>query len=357
MQKPLLPLIVFNPKGRDPEQDFSGSIQPPSQYRTRAAHPPINFHAYAACQGGSFEISLKSLLKKLKLTSQSRIQPILVLLRRDLRYALKCVHALKTAGALIIVSFKETGSSQVAKRLSASGKNIVILQQILSTADGAIASTPWLVDFYQSLTPQKTNHIQFIPTPYPVNHATWDFSRPLASRRGIFIGTREFTIPPRQHLHAILQACKISERTGETPITVFNHDGRTGDHFLKPLGFSYHPDAPRKILDSKMAYEDYLKLVTQHKIIFQLDRSQVPGQVAGDALLCRMPCVGGDSAIEQIAFPDCTSAPINKASQLLTNPKLYQDTVEIALARAHTQLSFEAVSDQLDNYLQNCFCR
>ena len=29
----------------------------------------------------------------------------------------------------------------------------------------------------------------------------------------------------------------------------------------------------------------------------------MPGQVAGDALLCRIPCVGGDGAVERIAFP------------------------------------------------------
>lgn len=42
--------------------------------------------------------------------------------------------------------------------------------------------------------------------------------------------------------------------------------------------------------------------MARHKIVLQLDRSHVPGQVAGDALLCRIPCVGGDGAIERITF-------------------------------------------------------
>ena len=40
----------------------------------------------------------------------------------------------------------------------------------------------------------------------------------------------------------------------------------------------------------------------RHKIVLQADKSAVPGQVAGDALLCRMPCVGGDGAIDRLAF-------------------------------------------------------
>ncbi|MDQ6656121.1 MAG: hypothetical protein M3Y80_09945, partial [Verrucomicrobiota bacterium] len=40
-------LHVLNPAGGDPEQHFDGrdATQP---------HAPVNFHAYAACTGGSF---------------------------------------------------------------------------------------------------------------------------------------------------------------------------------------------------------------------------------------------------------------------------------------------------------------
>ena len=41
-------------------------------------------------------------------------------------------------------------------------------------------------------------------------------------------------------------------------------------------------------------YVDYLRVMAAHKIVFQLDTSFVPGQVAGDALICRLPCVGGN---------------------------------------------------------------
>src|SRR5207237_10318891 len=58
-----------------------------------------------------------------------------------------------------------------------------------------------------------------------------------------------------------------------------------------------------RVHEKRMNYRAYLGEVARHKIIFQLDRSRVPGQVAGDALLARSVCVGGDGAVERIAFP------------------------------------------------------
>ena len=42
-------LTVLNPGGRDPEQQFH-SVPAPGE----GAHPPINFHAFAACTFGAF---------------------------------------------------------------------------------------------------------------------------------------------------------------------------------------------------------------------------------------------------------------------------------------------------------------
>ena len=63
------------------------------------------------------------------------------------------------------------------------------------------------------------------------------------------------------------------------------------------------PEGKLRVIDKRKPYADYLREVAKHKIVLQLDRSRVPGQVAGDALLCRTICVGGDGAIERIAFP------------------------------------------------------
>src|SRR5262249_8785541 len=139
----------------------------------------------------------------------------------------------------------------------------------------------------------------FIPTPYPLSQKEWDFSMRPDKQSGIFIGTREWKIPSRNHFAALLMARKLCEATGE-PVTVFNLDGRKGRRLLSDLNF---PAGKLNALEKEKPYPDYLREVAKHKIVLQLDRSRVPGQVAGDALLCRTVCVGGDSAIERIAFP------------------------------------------------------
>ena len=52
---------------------------------------------------------------------------------------------------------------------------------------------------------------------------------------------------------------------------------------------------------------DYLRKMASHKLVFQLDVGNGSGRVAGDALLCRIPCVGGNGVTERLIFPDFTS--------------------------------------------------
>src|SRR5262249_56657712 len=87
-----------------------------------------------------------------------------------------------------------------------------------------------------------------------------------------------------------------------------------------------------------------------------LERRHVPGQVAGDALLCRIPCVGGDGAIERIAFSKTCGErrTINEiasmALDLLKNPELREAVVVESQERARERLSFEAVRSQLAKF-------
>jgi hypothetical protein len=96
--------------------------------------------------------------------------------------------------------------------------------------------------------------------------------------------------------------------------------------------------------------------VARHKIVLQLDRSNVPGQVAGDALLCRIPCVGGDGAIERIAFSKTcgkgrTITEIaSMALDLLKNADLRSAIVAESEHRALEHLSFQAVRSQLAKF-------
>jgi hypothetical protein len=116
------------------------------------------------------------------------------------------------------------------------------------------------------------------------------------------------------------------------------------------------PEGKLRLIEKWKSYPDYLRDVARHKIVLQLDRSHVPGQVAGDALLCRIACVGGDSATERIAFSKTcgergTITEIaSMALDLLKNPNLRAAVVAESQQRALEQISFESGRSQLAKF-------
>jgi hypothetical protein len=326
-------LTVLNPGGRDAAQDF-----PDGAGETALPHPPTNFHAYAACTHGSFQRETKN--------AAALRKPVLLLLRGDFGASERAVEILQKAGCFVAVSLKETGLHQIADQLRSSTR-LARLVRIAHKAGACLAPTPEAADLYRAV--RVDNRVAFIPTPYPIDDARWDFSRPVEQRAGIFIGTREWDVPSRNHLAALLVARQLSENTGEH-VTVFDYEGRKGARLLSEIGFAAEK---LRVLNRKLAYPDYLREMARHKIVLQLDTSFVPGQVAGDALLCRVPCVGGNGAIDRLAFPETNSfarsiSDVSQlASRLLTDADFYRASVTAMIPAASKTLSFEVVASQL----------
>jgi hypothetical protein len=327
-------LAVLNPGGNDREQSFPQFAGGPDDL---TSHPPVNYHAYAACTGGTFYSDATRI--------PSAQREVLLVLRRDLKACLKALRLLKTERKQVAVSLKESGLHQVAQLLGHAG-NLALFREICSLADGCLASTPDLVCIYRSA---GGKHLSFIPTPYPIDSAQWNFALPLADRAGIFIGTREWDIPSRNHAAALLLAGSLN-----VPVTVINEDGHAGRKRLAAAGIP-----SLQIIEGRLPYPDYLRLIARHRIVLQLDRSAVPGQVAGDALLSGLPCIGGDGAIERIAFPDfCGLARTPEELAEIAALLLQDDPAHTAAAARSRQLaldhlSFLVVSNELAGYFSS----
>jgi len=322
-------LTVLNPGGRDPAQDFSLGQIPPND-RT---HAPVNFHAYAACTGGSFQRDAGR--------ARNLGRPVLLLLRGDFRATQKALVQLKQRNLKVVVSLKETGLHQIAKQLSDPAR-AARFREIVQAADGCLAATPEALTFY--------GRGEFIPTPYPLHDPAWDFASSLGERRSIFVGTREWDVPSRHHLAALLTALELNE-----PVTVFDENPKRCRKILAAFGFA--PERLR-ILDRRLPYRAYLAEMARHKFVLQADCSAVPGQVAGDALLCRMPCVGGDGAVDRLAFPSTCGFGRSLgelkelAARLLGEEKFYLETVADSQELARERLGFEVVARQLADFFQ-----
>jgi hypothetical protein len=329
-------LTVLSPGGRDREQFFGDGAGEPGN-----EHAPVNFHAFAACTGGTFQRETSCAI--------AQNTPVLLLLRGDFRAAQRALVALKKSNRTVAVSLKETGLHQIAQQLRDPAK-LFRFQNIIATADACVATTEEAVGIYRSFRRRSNDEsVTFIPTPYPVCDTRWDFSRANDKRGGIFVGTREWNVPTRNHLFALLLARDLNKATNEQ-VTVFNGDGRRGAKLLATINF---PVNRLRVLEKPLAYPDYLREVSRHRIVLQLDTSFVPGQVAGDALLCRMPCVGGNGAIDRIGFSDTCGfgRSIRElkeiATRLLTDNGFYEQTISKSQTRAKEQIGFETIARQL----------
>ena len=332
-------LTVLNPGGRDRDQQFR-SVPAPDE----GTHAPINFHAFAACTHGAFHFDPRRAV--------AENTPVLLLLRSDLRASERALADLKKQGRTVAVSLKETGLHQIAERLH-DPATLSRFIKIVAKADGCIATTPEAAEIYQRVrSNQDPATVWLIPTPYPIADPRWNFSVPPEEQSGIFMGTREWEVPSRNHFAALLVARQLCEATGE-PVTVVNLDGSKGRRLLDELKF---PPGKLRLIEKWEFYPDYLRDVARHKIVLQLDRSHVPGQVAGDALLCRIACVGGDGAIERIVFSKTCgerrtiSDVASMALHLLRNADLRAAVVAESQERAMEWLSFQAVRSQLAKF-------
>ncbi|HYY13034.1 MAG TPA: hypothetical protein VE758_01225 [Chthoniobacterales bacterium] len=332
-------LIVLNPGGRDPEQHFRDGAGGLEQ-----AHPPVNFHGFAACTHGYFHRDVQRAV--------AEDLPVLLLLRGDFRASERALNDLQNAARKVVVSLKETGLDQIAQQL-ANPRVLSRFMRLVRRADGCIGTTPEAVEIYRHVRGgQDEEQVAFIPTPYPLEDKRWEFSVLPDKQTGIFIGTREWDVPWRNHFAAVLLARQLCEATGD-PVTIVNFDGRKGRRLLEELKF---PEGKLRLIEQRKPYVDFLREVAQHKIVLQLDRSRVPGQVAGDALLCRVACVGGNGAIERIAFLRTCGDARNVAEiqsiaqQLLENADSRAALVMESQWRALERVSFSAVRTQLANF-------
>jgi hypothetical protein len=324
---PAVLLAVLNPGGKDPKQSFAGGPGSPDD----PGHAPINYHAYAACVGGGFY------RKAAEVPPEARA--VLVLLRcHGLDEAQRAVRSLQERGQKVFLSWKESGLHQVADAL-ADARRHDQFRQLCREADGFLSSTPELVPLYQAAGATSG---AFLPTPYPVDFPAWDFRRNVEERSGIFLGTREFSVPSRNHLLAVSIACSLGA------VTVINPDGSAGERLLRSISSTLN------ILPGPLPYAEYLRLMASHRLVFQLDRSTVPGQVAGDALLARVPCLGGNGAVDRLAFePLCgpLTEAAEKAQRLLTDDEAYRRELARSEDVAQSMLSFAAMRALLTDFL------
>lgn len=327
---------VLNPGGRDHKQFFLDGPGEPG-----IGHAPVNYHAYAACLHGGFFQEIEEL--------PMSCRAVLLLVRKKTAPALRAMKLLQKRGIRVFLALKEAGWHQVADAFGTSAQWRVLME-LCAMADGALASTQDLVPLFLAAGARRA---EFFPTPYPMEFEHWNFAAPVAERSGIFIGTREFDVASRRHLSALRIACRVAKETGRR-VTMLD-DGSCP----RAVRQDFRADAPfLNFVRAPLPYADYLRLLARHEVVFQMDASRVPGQVAGDACLARVLCIGGDGAIERLAFSEtcgfgrADSDLANLLHEVLSRPAIREQYEREAIDRADASLSFQSVAPRLADYFQ-----
>jgi hypothetical protein len=340
-------LAVLNPGGRDPRHEFPAGAGAPDD----SILPPIGACGFAACTSGGFYRKDQEIPAECK--------EVLVLLGDNLKAFRQVFIELRALGKTIAIAWRDPAPSSIAEQLAKSDK-FKLFQEVCRRADGAIATTPDLVGFF---TAAGVRHTEFIPTPWPVDDDRWNFSIPFEERRGIFVGTWDFRAPLRNHLAALLALRQLAASMYE-PITLLNTEGRRGRQIIEQLGYD---EQLLKVVElrypphqhySYRSYSTHLRLLAKHKLVWQLDGTGGFGQVGGDALLARVPCVGGVGTTERLAYPDLcahgreTEQLFDLAARLLEHSHDCESVMERATAAARDKLSFTAVSRRLETFFK-----
>ncbi len=342
-------LAVVSAGGVDGCQPFpKGAGQPGDP-----GHLPINFHAYAACTQGAYLSGDDAM---------PEADDVLLLLGRDMRRSARMLARLKAAGKKVVVTIKETGLQQIGAGFQ-EFENWSAFREVCQAADGALATTHDTEPLY--LAASRRLPLTFLPPPYPVEE--WDLSpQDEGSRSGVFIGTRQLFVTSRNHALALALVSPVAKEAGQevTVISgrasdltgmkrllnkVADYSGRWHERFAAEAGWV-------KIITRQLPAVEYLRLMAGHRLVFQLDQSSVPGQVAGDALLCRMPCVGGNGTAERLVFPDLcghgrtTGEVLELTRRLLADGERRRAMVDKAVGIALEKMCFSSARRQLAEF-------
>jgi len=324
------PLDVIVPGGRDVFIDFALGVPAPGS----GAHPPVSFHGMAAASGGAFH------------NDPATVSPdgraVLLLLPGRADRALDTARTLKAAGHHVLATWKECGRHQIRGFFQRPG-NEGAFNLLRGSVTAWIASSPAALECLGSRVNDAP--VLVLPTPYPLDLPEWRFGGAEPStRKGLFIGTREWRVPSRRHRSAMKIAARLSRELPGLEVTVVNSGGVAGlIGTVRVMGINGNVRSVRRA-----PYHEHLLRVSGSRLVLQRDESGVPGQVAGDALLAGVPCLGGDGMIDGLAFPHMSGAGADddevaaRALRLLTDDDDWTAAVMASRWNGMARASFSA---------------
>jgi|GEM_PF-4236950 len=305
---------------------------------------PIGLHGIALASGGAIHTDLASAL--------SEGEPILVLGSEDLRKTEETLLQIRHQGISSAIAWPDRFVATLTA--AAKGDQAATIGRILAVADLAVCTDKGLMDVFASChdaTPRA-----YFPSPYPIAHPDWDTIAGVKNRSGVLIGGFPFHNGLESALcRETLQFSVLLAKVCQHKISVFSEiSPRLADE-MAAAGLEV---SEVHIVAEPKTYAEYLEVLGRHSLIVDPSRgSRRMGSLAGDALLTRGICLGGDSDLDTLLFPGLQLSSATpeelraRVVELLNDPLSHAEAVADAARRALAEISFEAARTRVRSLL------
>lgn len=253
---------------------------------------------------------------------------IVVCVNRDIDAVKPLVKKLKTANKKVMIAYHENLSTFL--KSSENPNFLVSFKSLVGQSDGYLNIIKQSHTFFQALLDVKVHSILHGA---PYNEWAHSLTIPRDQRKGIIIGTRTIgQILQRNTWVALVEASQIAKRF-DNCVTYLNEDPPEIKSFFDSLGLNNI-----NVIKGPLAYEDWLSLIAQHKLLIHFDTTRTLGQVVTDAALVGVLAVGGNTDNNRANGTD------RDYLASFTPSSLNED---VAVKKLKEKTSFEKISSEL----------
>lgn len=177
------------------------------------------------------------------------------------------------------------------------------------------------------------------------------FTVPISEREGIMVGTRTFNQRLRRNtLQALWMALFTAEEL-DTHVTWVCEEPFSKEQLNE---FFALPTQRLNFIKGPLAYEEWVKTIAKHKVLFHFDYSCTLGQLALDAALVDVPLIGGNAEHSQMVYMDQLYTPVDNQNALIDCYDVYDDDMQWKnqVDNLKELTSFAALKKTIDEFFE-----
>ncbi len=331
-------LIYYHPQ--DPNQDFSQR----DHWGDPAVHSHNAWHSFCAATRGKFY----SLLESTAFKELNETPPDIALFAFTspdfyfLEVYPRLAERLKKKGCIVLFSFHE--NTEILNQITGVHPNYLGQIRTLAAYFDAYINVdfPMQNDFWKSVTDKPVFNWRYCFPKEKMFFVPWE------KKLGLILGPRLLSRPRRNFVQNLSLGISLAEKL-KTHLTVIDEEDACPSIVQAScLRRFRHP----------LNWYDYLRELSQHKIVINIDHTLSFGRVPADSCFSGTLCFGGVSECQRLLFPELgyretdTKAIERQVLAWYENRQKYELYLSKARATFDRHLTYESFRHTLGNTLE-----